>query len=722
MTAQRELSPLGLYSHGAETSMALPQAKGTPEQFASMLERQGVKPVELEGFIEKFSDRPSITREEAAEYFTSNAPQTFDRVYVKRDAQPYPEEYREIENRIYDEYQPELQRLMTRAFDESLTPLERDQAFNQHNAVGEEIRLRIDEAIPNRRELLEAARPTAETQFHSYTLPNSQNYREVVIKAPIPSMRPATALEKRRGYASNAFGETSIIDENGMVEAVERAYRHTHWPQDQNVLAHMRLADRIGPNGEKILHVEEIQSDWAQTAQRQRVNEIKRIANEKNIDPEEAAKLVPQDFAFNRNTPRRDELIKKIQDAQKNLDNYQPDPQKLVKAQQNYDEALAARDAFVNNFDYQKAYEVVSKNYMDNGNGVLQPEKFNEILQAFKNDKLQMSEAFFPQEFRPLKENLATATSDFNALRMYDPAKLELQRNLRHAQDELDIFTRHLEENPPLPRNSYIANTSAWTDLSLKRIMKEAADGGYDRVVFTPGMQQAERWSQVKDIDTIHYVPSNQKGKFNIETRKDGENVSNKYNITAKEIEKMFGKDITDQIVKGAGDLDYSTGYNTISNVPMKIGGEGMKGYYDKIVPTQLAKLLKKVDGKLGKHEIPNSGARPYSPPLNSVDLVDWHPETRHLSDPEKNAWLESKTPAEKRKLWEEYLDANGNALSPNIQTYGFDLTPEMRETISRGFPHYAHGGEVDKRPFIPMPNKYKPIVDRALMLTSKKA
>jgi hypothetical protein len=32
----------------------------------------------------------------------------------------------------------------------------------------------------------------------------------------------------------------------------------------ENLLAHVRLNDRLGPNGEKILFIEEIQSDWAQ--------------------------------------------------------------------------------------------------------------------------------------------------------------------------------------------------------------------------------------------------------------------------------------------------------------------------------------------------------------------------------------------------------------------------------------------------------------------------
>jgi hypothetical protein len=39
-----------------------------------------------------------------------------------------------------------------------------------------------------------------------------------------------------------------------------RIWRDDHWPDDENVLAHVRFSDRFGPDGEKILVIEEIQS------------------------------------------------------------------------------------------------------------------------------------------------------------------------------------------------------------------------------------------------------------------------------------------------------------------------------------------------------------------------------------------------------------------------------------------------------------------------------
>ena len=69
-------------------------------------------------------------------------------------------------------------------------------------------------------------------------------------------------------------------------------YFGPHW-DEPNVLAHMRLSDRTGPNGEKVLHLEELQSDWhqqgrekgyKQNGQKQYENEISQLAKKYGID------------------------------------------------------------------------------------------------------------------------------------------------------------------------------------------------------------------------------------------------------------------------------------------------------------------------------------------------------------------------------------------------------------------------------------------------------
>jgi hypothetical protein len=47
-----------------------------------------------------------------------------------------------------------------------------------------------------------------------------------------------------------------------------------------------------------------------------------------------------------------------------------------------------------------------------------------------------------------------------------------------------------------IPHGPYVDNTQKWTDLALKRVLHEAAHGGYDKIVVTPGDEQAKRYPE----------------------------------------------------------------------------------------------------------------------------------------------------------------------------------------------------------------------------------
>ena len=82
--------------------------------------------------------------------------------------------------------------------------------------------------------LLDSARHDLYKEPHheQYTLPDGENYREMLIKAP---------------KGGEEFGGVGA-----------------HFNGEKGILASMRLKDRTGPNGEKLLHLEELQSDWHQ--------------------------------------------------------------------------------------------------------------------------------------------------------------------------------------------------------------------------------------------------------------------------------------------------------------------------------------------------------------------------------------------------------------------------------------------------------------------------
>ena len=75
----------------------------------------------------------------------------------------------------------------------------------------------------------------------------------------------------------------------------ENQYTSGHW-DEPNVLAHVRFNDRTGANGEKVLHIEEVQSDWHQEGrkkgyQKNDVDTTGWIIKEKAYDSEKANEI-----------------------------------------------------------------------------------------------------------------------------------------------------------------------------------------------------------------------------------------------------------------------------------------------------------------------------------------------------------------------------------------------------------------------------------------------
>jgi hypothetical protein len=176
---------------------------------------------------------------------------------------------------------------------------------------------------------------------------------------------------------------------------------------------------------------------------------------------------------------------------------------------------------------------------------------------------------------------------------------------------KFDTQTRKVSEGvPDAPFKT------SWHELSLKRAIQEASEKGYDQIAFTTGKTQAERYDLSQQIDEINVVgrtdaltgeqtksvaldtTGGQSLRFGI--NKDGivDNVSdsNMSNFVGKGLDEVIGKDLAKKIMDG--------GSQTISGEGLKVGGEGMKGFYDNILPKSLDKLAKKFDAKVGKTEM----------------------------------------------------------------------------------------------------------------------
>ena len=519
--AARELSPLGLYSHGAETAGAFQQAKGTPEQYAAMLQKAGVKPVEMEGFNEAFAGRPSVTREELAKHFNERMPQVEEKV---------------LRNNKLTE--PEME--------------ERGQLHWMQRTPEQEARYQ------------ELSNNTG-SKFQQYTLPGGENYREVLLKLP-ERVDEAEAVYKQMRSMSDGVPNATISPE---YKALQKQYddlsrpmfRDPHW-DDPNVVVHLRFTDRVGPNGEKILHMEEAQSGWGQKGRKEGFRN-------------------PDD---------------NMQDLVKEYDYLTKQRRALEVSVRNGDDAAPATQAAVSRLT-----------------------EVNNQMQALSD------------RMTAVRSNIPTAP--------------------------------------------YVTNTQAWTDLALKRALKEAAEGGYDKLVWTPGAEQAKRYDLSKQVSNIEYFPeSNRFRSFD----NNGHGAMDQI-VPPEKLADYVGKEVADRLLNKPTKV-YETGsgrkVHSLEGVDLSLGGEGMKGYYDKIVPKRLQEIIKKHDpsAKVGMGRLPVEGRNKGSEDI-ARELGMSIQEINALPDAEKRALIGS--------------------VRNTISAPSLTITPKMRESILRGQPHMAEGGAV---------------------------
>jgi hypothetical protein len=151
----------------------------------------------------------------------------------------------------------------------------------------------------------------------------------------------------------------------------------------------------------------------------------------------------------------------------------------------------------------------------------------------------------------------------------------------------------------------FVETTDGWLNLGLKHVMLEAVNGGYDRVAFVTGAQSAERYDLSKQVDQIVVSPRGEQKQVNIvlsagnmlpfQVNNNGKisetnDESKQYAPVGTPLADVIGKELAEKIMQ--------TERGTFEGNDLKVGGEGMNDFYDKIVPAAMNKLLKKYGGE----------------------------------------------------------------------------------------------------------------------------
>lgn len=157
------------------------------------------------------------------------------------------------------------------------------------------------------------------------------------------------------------------------------------------------------------------------------------------------------------------------------------------------------------------------------------------------------------------------------------------------------------------PAAPFVTKTEAWLSLAIKRAIRMAADEGLDGVVFANGEQMADLFSLSKAVDSIQW--SNYEGRSYV-TLNGLVGISSQaleigVNRSTGIIEVMDigapaqweGKALADVVGKDIAQRIVTEEKGTIDQDGLKVGGEGMRAFYDKIVPNVANDVLRKLGG-----------------------------------------------------------------------------------------------------------------------------
>lgn len=537
-----------------KAALELARTKGTGKEFMTELKKvPGVKPAEIQHRkLEKIEALPKMEKADFLKQLEENPPAAV-RESVK--IQNTPENLEKLANENnFDRY-----------FDE-LSDEDKEMIWNQ----------------------------TA--TYDQYRLPGGSNYREILLQMPTfggRDLEDLMSLEaaERRGGIGTRYGEENLARLRKKRDEMGEAYNSPHWKADQNVLAHMRVQDRTGPNGEKILHVEEIQSDWHQQGRQKGYKE--------------------------KYEPKIKEVTGRTMSVADLINEYGDEGRKWLDTQNSINQDLKLPP-----FDESTSVNVLYHNG--------EPQIVSEASK------------------RPLNEMIESQQKAVD--------KMQRESEMMHSNSQ-----KNKVPDAPFKKN--------WHELAMKRLINYAAENGYDSIAITPGIEQAKRYDLSKHIDAVEWNPEN--GRLYAK-KKDGTDFEKMADgVTQENLADYIGKDAAEKLLA----QPFAGSYKQLSGLDLQTGGEGMMGFYDKMLPDYLNSFGKKYGSQveLGGYKLPGD------PSLRGEASERLGLAGQRFAD---------MTPEEIEAFNARLDEANAK------QLHHFKITPEMREEVtSQGIPLYQKIG-----------------------------
>lgn len=231
------------------------------------------------------------------------------------------------------------------------------------------------------------------------------------------------------------------------------------------------------------------------------------------------------------------------------------------------------------------------------------------------------------------------------------------------AKTENTAWDYDNETNPVNDKNGKVPNgpfKKSWQELSFKRILRHAVEKGFDKLAWTTGEQINDVLSISNHIDSIQYRKTGWgSDKYAVKVFDSSNREVQSGTLNESQLEANYGKELAKRIVENAAPQT-----KILQGLDLKVGGEGNKGFYDKIIPNFASKYVKKWGAKVGEAKI-------YTATDIEQDTI------RQLGG------IENVDPEEAKKLFST--------------THSIEITPEMRESVMQGQPLFKVAEETQK-------------------------
>ncbi len=245
-------------------------------------------------------------------------------------------------------------------------------------------------------------------------------------------------------------------------------------------------------------------------------------------------------------------------------------------------------------------------------------------------------------------------------------------------------------ETAGVKRGPFVGKTESWVALAIKRITMLAVEGGYDSVAFVSGEQAVEMFGLSKVVDRIEYEPiQDPADTFEVTAfGHDGKELFHEDEIGLDRIREVFGQELAQQMKQGGGasmaDRPLRE-WRVIGAEGIKVGGDGLRTFYETIVPQVASDVLRRIGGgSLGVMEMP----------------ADQYADIRVSEYADGSASVEGGgADTQDFDSVDEALAYRAQLLAPTRQR-AFRITPELRRQVLNGVPLFSLAGDSSSHAF----------------------